>query len=235
MKHLKIKNNRIAIKILAMSFWLLLPFAPSYGQGRDYIKEQMQQVGHCRNVAITKTGGDLILYGLNGYATFGCPFSLIEAIEELYDEEVYLDDIQLTEKDRWLILYDDNGLLWNDIPYSLETCLDNFVEQKEVITSVTFNDANDWIVVTTKFYAASNNNITNWLKEGSAKYGPLLTASIADDAIVAVYQGGYRYLGNVPQSLQNALEKTRLKVYRVKMAGTSWFFADKDGTFDYNM
>jgi hypothetical protein len=63
----------------------------------------------------------------------------------------------------------------------------------------------------------------------------LWAACVTEDAIVAVYADGYQFLGNVPQSLRNALNTTKLDVYRLKIAGTSWFFADKNGSYQYNM
>jgi len=63
----------------------------------------------------------------------------------------------------------------------------------------------------------------------------LWAACITDDAAVAVYANGYSFMGNVPSSLKTALEKTKLDVFRLKIAGTSWFFADKDGEYEYSM
>ena len=228
-------KNKVVIKIIGLFIGLAVSLSSLNGQGREYIRAQIEQKGECRNVAITKTNGDLMLFGLNGYATFGCPHSLTSSMEELYNDKAYIDDIQLTEEGRWLILYDKKGLLWNDIPYSLEVKLLEFYDKNEVITAVTFNDLNDWIVITTKYFTSSNGDITNWLKEGSEKYGPLLTASITDNTMVAVFTQGIRYSGNVPQSLLEALEKTKLNVFRLKIAGSSWFFADEEGNYEYIM
>jgi len=53
--------------------------------------------------------------------------------------------------------------------------------------------------------------------------------------MVAVFAGGYKFFGNVPESLKTALKNTKLDVYRLKIAGDSWFFADKNGSYQYNM
>lgn len=219
-------SNRLLIVGL-----LLLVYVTSFGQGRAYIKQQIQQEGECRNVAITKTNGDLMLYGRNGCARMGCPTSLNNAITQLNNDKEFIDDIQLTEDGRWLILYGNNGIQWNDIPYSLERKLREYNEKGEVITSVTFNDAGDWIIITTNYFSSSDTRINEWLKEGNEKHGQLWAACITDDALVAVFSGGYSFLGEVPYSLKEALQETKLDVFRLKIAGDAWFFADKNGRY----
>jgi hypothetical protein len=230
---LKIKKC-VANKVLAMAACLLIAVS-SYGQGRTYIREQIRKEGECRNVAITKNNGDLMLYGRNGCARSGCPQSLNEAITELNSETKYIDDVQLTEEGRWLILWGNNGFRWNDIPYSLERKLREYNEKSEVVTSATFNDAGDWIVISHDHYSSSDSRISGWLKEGNEEYGQLWAACVTEDAIVAVYASGYKFLGNVPESLKDALRKTKLDVFRLKIAGTAWFFADKNGNYQYSM
>lgn len=73
-------------------------------------------------------------------------------------------------------------------------------------------------------------------RQGAAdKHGMLWAACVTDDAIVAVYESGYKMLGEDPESLKKALKETHLDVYRLKIAGESWFFADKDGHYRYSM
>lgn len=207
----------------------------SYGQGRAFIREKILEKGECRNVAITKTNGDLMLYGRNGCARSGCPSSLNKALTELNNDNEFIDDVQLTEEGRWLILYGSNGIRWNDIPYSLEQKLREYNNKNEVIYSVTFNDAGDWIVITAKYFSSSDSRINSWLKEGENMHGELWAACMTDDGIVAVYEKGYKFLGKIPYSLKEALRNTRLDVFRLKIAGESWFFADKNGRYEYNM
>ncbi len=227
--------KKIVNKTLVLSFLCLFITIGAYGQGREYIRQQIKEKGECRNVAITKTNGDLMLYGRNGCSRSGCPSDLNDAIKELNNDREYIDDIQLTESGRWLILWGDNGLRWSDIPYSLEKKLREYNADNEVITSVAFNDSNDWIVITTNYYCSSDSRINDWLKEGNEKHGQLWTVCVTDDAIVAVYAKGYKFLGEVPESLKTALQNTKLDVYRLKIAGTAWFFADKEGSYQYSM
>ena len=213
----------------------LLPLSANAQNSREYIRNAIKGWGECRNVAITKTNGDVALYGRNGCARSNVPRGLNDAITELNQESEYIDDIQLTENGRWLILYGDNGIQWNDIPYSLEKKLRDYNRNQEVITSVTFNDAGDWIVVTTQHISASDSRVQDWLADGLDDYGALQTCCVTDDGLVAVFEGGYKFLGNIPYDLRNALQNTNLDVYRLKIAGTAWFFADKNGRYQYNM
>jgi hypothetical protein len=226
--------NFFTKQFLTMTLFALIS-AFSYGQGRTFIKEEIREKGECRNVAITKTNGDLMLYGQNGLANEGCPKSLREALAKLNNANEFIDDVQLTENGRWLILYGNNGISWNDIPYSLERKLREYNDKNEVITSVTFNDAGDWIIITTNYFSSSDTRINEWLKEGNEEYGQLWAACVTDDAIVAVFAGGYKFLGEVPYSLKEALSETKLDVFRLKIAGNAWFFADKNSNFRYKM
>ena len=224
----------ISKQVLAIILFMLVSVS-SFGQGREFIREQIRSKGECRNVAITKTNGDLMLYGRNGWAATGCPRSLTDAITKLNKDNEFIDDIQLTEEGRWLILYGNNGIQWHDIPYSLERKLREYNSKGEVIYSVTFNDAGDWIVITEKYYSSSDSRISDWLKEGENRHGELWAACVTDDAIVAVYAYGYSFFGEVPYSLKEALRKTNLDVFRLKIAGNAWFFADKNGRYNYNI
>ena len=169
------------------------------------------------------------------HSHFDCPEDLDATINELHAANELIDDVQLTESGKWLILYGDNGFRWNEIPSSLEAQLKKYNNDGEVITSATFNDDGDWIVITTNYFCASDAEVQNWLKEGNQKYGKIWAACVTDDAAVVVYENGYQFLGEIPESLQKALDETELDVYRLKVSGDSWFFADQEGTYQYDM
>lgn len=223
--------GRTLLSVMMLLFCLNL----SAQNSREYIRNAIKEWGECRNVAITRTNGDIALYGRNGCARSNVPSGLNQALTELNKQKELIDDIQLTESGRWLILYGDNGIQWNDIPYSLERKLREFNNNGEVITSVTFNDYGNWIVISTEHISASDSDIQDWLADGLNKHGSLWAACITDDCAVAVYERGYSFLGNVPTDLKQALRGTTLDVYRIKIAGSAWFFADRKGTYYFNM
>ncbi len=209
--------------------------AAAQNNGREYIRNAINGWGECRNVAITRTNGDLAIYGNNGTARSSCPSQLNDKLIELNEQHCYIDDVCLTENGNWVILYDDNCFWWNGIPSALENKLRQFNNAGEKVTSVTFNDNGEWIVVTTEHIAASPSDIQDWLLEGCSDYGALWSCHMTEDGIVAVYENGYKYRGSVPDAFRTALREADVDVYRAKFAGQSWFYADKDGNYQYNM
>lgn len=221
---------------LTMLLVMLLTVTAQAQNSRQYIKDQIKEWGSCRNVAITKYGGDLALNQNNAYAFKSIPNDLADIIRELHRNKEYIDDIQLTENGKWLVLYGDNGLRWNNIPYRLEQKLRDYNKNNEVITSVALNDVGDWIVVTEDHVAASDDETTQLIKEGIEKWGTLWTAHLTDDGLVLVFENGYKYRGNVPQRLKDKLSETEIDVYRLKFLDDgTYFIADKDGTYSYWM
>ena len=225
--------------IVSLIFSIALVSVPveanAQSRDRSYIREQISYHGECRNVAITKRNGDLMLYGQNGWAATGCPKDLTEALHELNEEEVYIDDVQLTEDGRWLILYGNNGLRWNDIPYSLEQKLREWNSKQEVITSVSFNDAGNWIAVSTNYVCASDAKVQEWIREGMEDYGGVWATCVTEDAVVVVYETGFRCIGEVPAELKQKMTSTSINIYRLKIAGDAWFFSDGKSRYSYNM
>ena len=228
-------KRRFLYRSALILFYALIALSSNAQYSRQYIRDAIKEWGECRNVAITRTNGDIALYGLNGCARSNCPRDLDNALTQLNSDKEYINDVQLTERGRWLILYGNNGIKWSDIPYSLEQKLREFNRNREEITSVTFNDDGDWIVITTEHISASSSEIQDWLVAGLEDYGQLWTACVTEDGLVAVFATGYKFLGNVPEDLKEALRETSLDVYRLKIAGTAWFFADKNGSYRYNM
>ncbi len=221
------------LTIIALSVCLIpLTIAQS---SREYIKERIRYYNECKNVAITQTNGDLMLYGSNGWAGKGLPSGLSNALHELNNAHETIVDVQLTEYGEWIVLYGHNGFRWSSIPYGLEQTIRKWNSENERITSVSFNDVGDWIVISQNYIKCSDNDIQSWLGKLGDEYGLLYAVCLTDDALVACFQNGYGYLGNVPQSLRNALKSETRNVYYIKISGDSWFYADKYGSFKYFM
>ncbi len=69
----------------------------------------------------------------------------------------------------------------------------------------------------------------SWLSAGAEDLGMLYAACVTDDAVIAVFEEGYRYYGEVPTDLLDALHESDIDVYRIKLSGPAWFFADSTG------
>ena len=203
---------------------------------RNQLKNEIQSWGSCRTVAITRTGG-IAVYGSNWwFATANVPRNLTDEIRKLTRDGEFINDVVLTEQGRWVILYGNNGLIWDGISSndSLLAKLREHNESNQTILSVAFNDIGGWAVITPNNFSASDSELLNWLVEGSRQFGQLWTVFLSDDAMIAIYENGYRSKGPVPQSLLDNLNRSNIEFYMVKFSGAAWFFADIDGNYMHN-
>lgn len=229
------KRQMIRSLLLVMALCLTATSADAQ-RDRNYVKSLIKKWGTCKNVAITKTNGDVALYGTCGYAASNVPASLLNKLKELNKTNTLIDDVQLTESGKWCVLYGKNDATWTtNIPSSLAEKINDFHNQNYVVRSISFNDYGDWVIVSDEYYATSSTELTNWLKNGSNSWGRLWAVCVTDDAVVAVYKNGFCYRGNVPEDLKEALRSTSFDVFRLKISGTSWFFADTNGNYRYKM
>lgn len=228
------EKNIKKLSIFLYFVWFITISSQVNGQGRNFLKEQIETWGSCKNVAMTLTGGDVALYGSNGWAGSGIPIEMSKKLNELNEQNKLIDDVQITENGSWLILYGNNGLAWQGITYSLEKKLKEFNNRSETILSVAFNDAEDWIIIGTKNISASADNIYGLVEDGIKNYGGLWAAHLTNDGLVLCFEEGYKFLGNVPNTLREKLKITTLNVFRIKfLSDGAYFIADKNGKFDY--
>jgi len=215
-------------------FFVVIMFVSGSGllmaqNGRDYIKRTIQQWGQCRNVALTQQNGNVALAGRNAAAWQNVPNNLAQRLQSMANDGMYIDDVQLTEGGRWLIVGDT--IYWDRIGSDLENEIKRLVQRKERIISITFNDYGEWIVISENSYSSSNTDIQRWLRTNANRYGFLRAACVTDDCMVAVYENGFAYQGNMPKACWDALDTTNLDIHRLKISGDSWFFADADGNY----
>ncbi len=205
-------------------------------EDRNKIKQAIQNWGSCRNVAITRTYGDVALSGNHNYYANYVPNKMLETLRELYDNGNYIDDVTLTESGKWVILYDINDVEYSDdIPVGLRDAILEFNENDYYVRSISFNDDGDWVIISKEEVNASSQDIVEWLEEYAEQYGDVWTVFVGEDAIFAVFQNGYANKGEIPDGLKNAIQQTELDYYRVKFSGESWFIADEEGNYQYYM
>ncbi len=205
------------------------PSSGSRGGVREFVRNHIDENGNCRIVSITQIGGDIVVCGDNNWAANGCSRSITDALQEITDDDERIIDVCLTELGRFVVLYGRNAGRWNNLPSDMEYHLRRLNANDEELYSATLNDAGDWIVVGSEHYASSATWLKEWLAEGVRKYGTLRAATVSTDAAVAVYDGGYRFYGNVPEDMKSALRETTMDVRIIKIAGSAWFFADSTG------
>lgn len=148
--------------VLAMS---LTATSASAQRDHNYVKNQIKKWGTCKNVAITKTNGDVALYDKCGYAASSVPTGLLNKPKELNKSNTLIDDVQLTENGRWCVLYGRNDAEWTtNAPSGLVSKINEFHNNNYVVRSISFNDFNQWVIVSDEYYATSSTDLTNWLK-----------------------------------------------------------------------
>ena len=200
-------------------------------KSRSDIASAIRGWGKCRVVAITEANGDIAINGTNGYTSNGLPPKMLDDIKEIRDKKEIIQDITLTEKGDYVIIWGNNGVRLSNIPDDMYEALKKMNSQNEIITSAVFNDNGDWIVISDKHYNASSQELVNFISEGAKNYGLVYSACLTNNALIIVYDKGYRSKGNIPESLSKAINGTNINVYRIKIAGNSWFFADKEGNY----
>ena len=203
---------------------------------RAFVKKHIDKNDNCRVVALTETGGDIVVSGKNNWACDRCTQQLGSEMQKITDLAERIVDVNLTESGRYLVLYGKNNWVGYGIPNDMIYWLTSYRLNGERFYSATFNDGGDWILVTSEHYACSATWLKQWLRDGHEKFGLLNAAAVSSDAAVAVYERGFKFFGNVPADLKKALREADFDVRIVKMAGSSWFFADSTGNlFQYNM
>lgn len=231
--------SRCITKVIPLLYLVTVLISPTEveAQSRSFLREKIQGWGECKNVALTQTGGDIALYGTNGWASSGpVPKALTRTLNELHAEDELIDDIVLTESGSWIVLHGRNAFVWSDIPRALERRMREMNDEGELITSVTLNDSGQWIIISDKNIAASDNSLDERIEDGMSEYGQLWAAHLTEDGLVLVYAEGYQFFGNVPDGLRKALKSTTMNVFRVKFTPDgAWFIADRYGRFDYTM
>ena len=204
---------------------------------RKYIKDFIDEAGGCRIAAITSKGADIAISHKNGYAFCNnCPSALASAIKEIRTKDYRINDVSLTDAGKWVVIYGGNGVRKNGIPDAMCDTLKRFNENNEEIYCAALNDVGDWVVISDKHYKASSTELMDWLSNVQREYGKLLYVSLTDDAKIAVFDGGYSFVGNYPKDMREAIKRSDFNPKVVKMAGDSWFFADEKGSrYNYSM
>ncbi len=205
-------------------------------RNRDYIKNAIYKWGSCKNVAITRYGGDIALSGTNGYAQMGpVPDGLTNALDDLNSKEELIDDIVLTEEGSYIVLYGRNGFRYAGVPYSLEQKMKEYNDDNDLILGIALNDHGDWIIIGDKI-STSSSKMMDMIREGMERHGGLWSAHLTNDGLALVYEKGFQYLGNVPEALKYRAKNANFDIFRIKFtADGAFFIADRKGNFDYRM
>ena len=209
---------------------------PVIKKERTGLAASINSWGSCRLVAITQTSGDIAINGGNGYEADGIPEKMVKDLMDIRSIQRPIQDISITETGDYVIIYGDNGLKCsNDIPDAMFNSLIKMNDNCERITSATLNDSGDWIVISDSHFETSDPELEALILEGMAQHGTIYSACLTNNSCIIVYENGYKSQGTFPETFTKALNSTKLNVYRIKIAGDSWFFADKEGRYQMSL
>ena len=214
------------------------PSGSSYTSRKDRseMASSIRGWGSCRLVAITQTAGDIAINGGNGYYSKGLPSKMKDDLTDIRDKKEAIQDISLTEGGEYVMIYGNNGVKFSDgIPYDMYNTLKLMNTNREKILSAVLNDDGDWIVISDKSFDASSDYLRDMMSDGIDKYGAIYSACLTNDSCIIVYEKGYRSYGEFPAAFEKAINATDINVYMIKLAGDSWFFADKEGHYQMSL
>jgi len=225
---MKAKKLFFVVLLAAFSCGLLMAQSP-----RDYVKTTIKQWGQCRSVAFTMLNGTVAIAGRNMAAWQNVPNDLHQQLSAIAnrDNGPYISDVQLTEGGQWVIV-GDQIIFGNTVRPELINEVKRLVGRGESINSITLNDFGRWIIITDTSFSASDSNTGSWLSNNRNNLGSLQTACLtADNSLLAVFDRGMVYQGNLPDGLVKALGSTNLDINLIKVSLDTWFFADANGNY----
>lgn len=224
-------KNIIKLNVLLSVFILNTSIAQS---SRQYIKDQINDWGTCKNVAITQKSGNLAIYDYNGWAGGGFPENLVDKLTQINKANQELDDVQITNTGKWIVLYDNNKIAWNNIAKGLQNKITEYTTNKSTILNVSFNDKNDWIIFTDTQVAASSQKIMDNINNGRERYGEIVWSHFSSKGLALVFENGFLFYGNVPEQLKTAVSSTKIDVKKLKFLDTgAYFITNNKGAYQY--
>lgn len=198
------KNN--ILFFLFTGLLALYPLCAGWGQADTrYIHEELNKIQRCKNMALTRNQGMVVLYGTNGFIPSGIPNTLYDKLKDFNNRGLVVDDICLTENGSWFIVGDQ--LSGYGVPADISTKIDEMVNNQERITCVSFNDRGRGVVISDKSFWANDRDLYNYLVSLSTEYGYINSVCITNKGMIACLNGGYGSNGTVPDTLLNYLDR----------------------------
>lgn len=124
------------------------------------------------------------------------------------------------------------------IPQALADALEKYHDDDDYIDDVQLTEDGEWLILVGK-NGCQWSNIPSELESKLRQWNEAeetITSVTFNDACVLCFENGYKFLGNVPQKLKDALKASKYDVYRIKFTKEgSYFFADQEGHYSFWM
>ena len=201
----------------------------------SYIKESLKKYDQCRTGAITKSGPEVAIWGINGYSSNEyCHSDLKNALKEINSKEQTVNDVAVSESGNYVVVYGNNGYYYLDIPDEMAAWLQKYNKDKKNIISVAFTDEGRWAIVTENSYI-SDDYTSKVMDEAYAKYGYINSVSLSGNSVVVCCDGGV-YYKNAPKKLIERLNKVDFLPKVIKFTDNGLLLiTDGDKKYDYFM
>lgn len=206
------------------------------GLGRKYLRDAVDERGKCQMGALLEDGTGVVVYGGYGYArTAGLPSGLNSAIDKIYAQKYKFKSIAYsTLLGYYCVVYGRNGWI-GVVPDGMKTKLDEYNANYDEIKCVSINQFGNYVVISDKYFVASNQEHREAMIYARDKYGSLKYVCITDLGICVVCENGV-YYKNVPSALADKLKKISFVPDRVVFTDCgSYLITNEAGNYTYHM
>lgn len=198
---------------------------------RDLVIAQLDTVGTCSELAMTRTQGWVMVYD-KGWAAYDAPPACMNFMRAATRGGMVIRVCRITESGNWLVVAGANAFSYTvAVPQALKDKLMEMNQQSRFITSVDFNDYDEWVLLAGKDVFASDPATEAWIKEGINQFGRPLSVCLTEDATIVVFSGGYLSRGYVPATLKAWLAQPPFRIDCVRVFGDYWFIANGQGKY----
>ncbi|MBL0129624.1 MAG: serine protease [Flavobacteriales bacterium] len=200
---------------------------------RDFVRKAVDSWQNCYTMALTRTKG-IFAMSENAMAYKGISVAVDSVLLKLAGDKRHVDDVILSESGAAVILYDGIGCTTQRVDKELLDQLSEILSHKTPIWSVAFNDNGAWAIVTEEGIYSSSSEIQGFIVTQEPDYGKLLSVTMTNNAVIACYEGGFTYVGEVPKRLLDAITESDMYVRTIKLSEDgSYFFGDNFGHYRY--
>ena len=202
-----------------------------------YISSNIKKWKICRTGCVTEMGAGVAVMKTWGYSYTGnTPMELKNKLDEIARSNGNIVDVNITEKGSYVIIFDSYGYsVRGDYPQSFVDALSEINNKKDAILSACFNDKGQWAIVTKSFCVHSADEVGDFVKKATTKYGKVLHVYLSNEGMVACCVRGV-YYHYIPSNLAKKLKQLKFKPKVVKFTDNGLFLVtDGISQYDYFM
>lgn len=190
-----------------------------------FVQQSLMKTNQCRTAAMNMSTGGIYIYASNGYAySSGMPHGFVENIKTFNQTKTTINDVVLTESNKWIIIYERNGYKTSgELPRTLIDKLGASNLANEQIRNVSLNDNGDWLVITNKGISCSGGAVQEFLDLAKEHHGKVEAAFISSNgAMIAMCKNGME-CKNVPANVVEAMKTLQFIPKMIKFTDVGYY------------